>query len=72
LEFPVAAGYHRRECLHLPFLCFIYKNKAKKSIDILIQPFIVCAGLNVLGPESGTIRRWGLVGREVSYCGVGL
>ena len=49
-----------------------------------IDPFIViskihcvCCGLNMLDPESGTIRRCGLVGvgvallEEVCHCGVG-
>jgi len=30
---------------------------------------VECDGLHILGPRSGTIRRWDLVGGSVSLCG---
>ena len=45
---------------------------------LMYLAFHMCGGLNTLGPGSGTIRRYGLVGvgvallEEVSHCGHGL
>jgi hypothetical protein len=56
-------------------------NATKRShtgFEHTIKALGMCGSLNMLGPESGTIRRCGLVGvgvaslEEVCHCGHGL
>jgi hypothetical protein len=50
----------------------------KEPISKWYLGLAACGGLNVLDPESGTVRKWGLLGvgasllEELCHCGGGL